>query len=135
MTTPRRLAAALAAAALALSAQVAPDARTGTVEAAPAVEVTVSCSSNPETVRVRNNKGSAITLKSVGSIHEPREEEPYAVTRKLAAGKTVVFASGSKAAANNRRLTKKFIFDNSVGDDEGARVRTSAGTFTDRCDA
>jgi len=98
----------------------------------PALTVTVACKATPETTRVKNNRNRTITIKAVGSIYQPFNNEPVRVGRKLGAGKTVTFESG--AGAERNVLTGSYIYNNDVGSKEGARVITKAGTrFTDRC--
>src|SRR5919112_2941409 len=98
----------------------------------PALTVTVACKATPERTRVKNNRNRAITIKKVGSIYQPRSNEPFRVDRRLGGGHSVTFESGS--GANNNTLTGSFIYNNDVGSKEGARVVTGAGTrFGDRC--
>ncbi len=99
--------------------------------ATPAVTVWVGCYTNPEYTRVRNNKTTGIYIKQVTSIYKPYSPEPFYMNRWLGAGKTVTFQTG--AAATTNRLTLKYIYNNSVGTQEGAKVVTSVGTFYDRC--
>ena len=100
--------------------------------ATPALTVTVACKATPETTRVKNNRNTAITIKAVGSIYQPYSYEPIRVDRRLGAGNTVTFESGSGADQN--KLTGNYIYNNDVGSNEGAKVITMAGTrFTDRC--
>jgi hypothetical protein len=100
-------------------------------DAASGVKVMVACKGTPETTRVENNTKHRITVKKVGSVHQPRSNEPFRVGVKLARGKSVTFESGYDA--NSRVLTKQYIYDNEVGSKEGARVATSVGRFVDRC--
>ena len=99
--------------------------------ATPAVKVTVSCKSTPEVTKVKNNRGKRIAVRAVGSRYRPYSYEPVKVDRKLRAGKTMTFESGS--GANTNKLTGNFIYNNDVGGKEGAVVRTSVGRFSDRC--
>ena len=100
--------------------------------ATPALTVTVACKATPETTRVKNNRNRAITIKTVGSIYRPYSYEPFRVDRRLAAGRTVTFESGS--GANTNKLTGSYIYNNDVGSTEGARVVTKSGTrYSDRC--
>ncbi len=100
-------------------------------EAASGVKVTVNCASGPEITRVANNTNHRITVRTVGSIHQPRSNEPFRVKRTLLRGKTIAFESGYDADQNV--LTRQYIYDNEVGSKEGARVGTSVGRFVDRC--
>src|SRR5918999_3368427 len=98
----------------------------------PALTVTVACKATPETTRVENNRNRNITIKTVGSIYQPRSNEPFRVNRTLRGGRTITFESGSGADRNV--LTGQYIYNNDVGSREGARVRTGSGaSFVDRC--
>jgi hypothetical protein len=99
-----------------------------------ALKVTVSCRTNPETIRIDNVGATEATLISIGSILSPTSREPISISRKLGAGKTVIYRSGS-GATSGTVLTTSFILDDTGYEREGARVRTSSGqTFTDMCD-
>jgi hypothetical protein len=101
-------------------------------EAAPAVEVNVNCTSNPETTAITNNTNKPIKVNKVGSIYRPRPGvEPRLVNKTLKPDKTITFESGQKADSNV--LTKQYIYENDVGSREGARVFTSVGRFIDKC--
>ena len=98
----------------------------------PALTVSVACEATPERTRVKNNRNTAITIKTVGSIYRPYTYEPFRVNRRLGGGKSVTFESGS--GANRNKLTGSFIYNNDVGSKEGARVvRSSGAPFVDRC--
>jgi hypothetical protein len=98
----------------------------------PALTVSVACEATPERTRVKNNRNTAITIKTVGSIYRPYSYEPFRVDRRLGGGKSVTFESGS--GANRNKLTGSFIYNNDVGSKEGARVvRSSGAPFVDRC--
>jgi hypothetical protein len=99
--------------------------------AAGGVSVKVSCFSTPEWVRVTNNRSRAITVQTVGSIYQPYIDEPFGVSRKLRARGSIKFETGRGADTN--RLSGRYIYSNEVGTAEGARVKTSVGTFSDRC--
>lgn len=102
--------------------------------ATPAVTVTVGCTTNPETTRVKNNRSYAITVRTVGSIYQPRSNEPFYVNRRIAASGSVTFKSGYAASSTSAlTLTRQYIYENNVGTSEGARVATSVGTYYDRC--
>ena len=72
-----------------------------------------------------------IPLRSVGSVYQPRSNEPFYVSRNLGAGKAITFETGY--AANHNTLTRQYIYKRAVGSTPGARVVTSTGTFVDRC--
>ncbi len=98
----------------------------------PALTVSVACEAAPEVTRVKNNRNRSITIKAVGSIYRPFSYEPVRVDRKLGAGNTMTFESGS--GANHNTLTGAYIYNNDVGSKEGARVVTQSGArFSDRC--
>ena len=101
----------------------------------PVLSVHVYCYSNPERVVVHNNRSYAVTIRSVGSRYQPYSNEPIPVGYRLGAGKTVTFYSGYGASSTNpRTLTRRYIFSNTVGSTEGARVTRSNGTvYGDRC--
>jgi hypothetical protein len=98
----------------------------------PALTVTVACNATPEITRVENNRNRRITIKQVGSIYQPRSNEPFTVNRTLRANRTIRFESGFDA--NQNVLTRQYIYNNDVGSKEGARVTTASGArFVDRC--
>jgi hypothetical protein len=98
----------------------------------PALTVTVACQATPERTRVKNNRGRAITIEKIGSIYQPRSNEPFRVDRRLGGGNSITFESGS--GANHNKLTGSFIYNNDVGSKEGAKVVTGSGAhFADRC--
>ena len=98
----------------------------------PALTVTVACKATPEITRVENNRNRRITIKQVGSIYQPRSNEPFTVNRTLRANRTIRFESGFDA--NQNVLTRQYIYNNDVGSKEGARVTTASGArFVDRC--
>ena len=100
--------------------------------ATPALTVTVACKGTPETTRVKNNRSTARTIKTVGSIYQPYSYEPITVNRRLAGGGSVTFESGSGADRNV--LTGSYIYNNDVGTQEGARATTTSGArFVDKC--
>ena len=99
--------------------------------AAAPVTVTLNCATNPETTRIRNNDPSrAVVVRSVGSLYQPRSDEPFAVGRTLAPGAGVTFESSAAADANV--LSWRYIYSDGVHA-EGARVVTSAGTVSASC--
>jgi len=95
------------------------------------VTVRVNCTGSPEATRVKNNTNRRIFVKRVGSIHEPRDNEPFGTRVKVRPGKAVAFTSGG--GARGKVLTGQYIYDNDVGSREGARVATSVGRFVGRC--
>lgn len=98
-----------------------------------ALTVSVGCYASREKTTIRNNRSATVTIKTVGSLYKPRSNEPFSVNRKLAAGKSVSFYTGSGASASSSTtLTRQSIFSNDVAS-EGVRVTSSVGTFSKRC--
>ena len=89
------------------------------------------CEGNPETTRVKNNTNNRIKVRKVGSIYQPRSNEPFRVRVKLRPDQAVTFESGQRA--NQNLLTRQYIYNNDVGSREGAKVKTSVGRFIDKC--
>jgi hypothetical protein len=119
--------------ALSVVAVVLPFVGVPTADAATGLTVTVDCYSSRERVTIKNTRSATVTIKTVGSLYKPRSNEPYAVNRKLSAGKTISFYSGSGASASNANtLTRQSIFSNDVAA-EGVRVTSSIGIFSKRC--
>lgn len=105
----------------------------GTDAATAALTVTLDCDASRERTTIRNNRSATVTIRTVGSLYKPRSNEPFTVNRKLAAGKTVSFYTGSGASASSAyTLTRQAIYNNDVST-EGARVTSSVGTFSKRC--
>ncbi len=104
-----------------------------TADAATGLTVTVDCYSSKERVTIKNTRSATVTIKTVGSLYKPRSNEPFTVNRKLAAGKSVSYYTGSGASASSAyTLTRQSIFSNDVAS-EGVRVTSSVGTFSKRC--
>jgi hypothetical protein len=104
------------------------------VGAVTGVSVTINCTSNPETIKVTNKTSKAFTVTSVGSLYQPRAGEPYAVSVKINAGSSATFKAGP-AATGTRVLTHQYIFSNTAGHAEGAKVVTTVGNTTRHCPA
>jgi hypothetical protein len=94
------------------------------------VKVSLNCSSTPERVTIKNNRGGAIKILRIGSIYRPHSSEPFYVSKRLAPGRKVTYTFGKGRGPN--RLTRQYIFTNTVSR-EGVRVRTNKGTITKRC--
>ncbi len=105
-----------------------------TVDAAnPALTITLDCFSSREKTTIRNNRSTTVTIRTVGSLYKPYSNEPFSVNRKLAAGKSVTYYTGSGASYSvSTALTRRNIYNNAVSS-EGARVTSSVGTFAKRC--
>jgi hypothetical protein len=97
----------------------------------PGITVALSCTGNPELTTITNGTRQTITIVSIGTLYQPRPEEPYRVNRALAAGARVTFQSGNAATATTG-VTREYIYDNQAPT-EGVRVVTSVGTVERRC--
>jgi hypothetical protein len=101
--------------------------------ATPALTITLDCYSSRERTTIHNNRATTVTIRTVGSLYKPYSNEPFSVYRKLAAGKSVTYYTGSGASySSSFTLTRRNIYNNTVYS-EGARVTSSVGTFTKRC--
>lgn len=101
--------------------------------ATPALTITLDCYSSREKTTIRNNRSTTVTIRTVGSLYKPYSNEPFSVNRKLAAGKSVTYYTGSGASYSvSTTLTQRNIYNNTVSS-EGARVTSSVGTFAKRC--
>jgi hypothetical protein len=119
---------------LALMAAGLPALLPGSADAAtPALTVTLDCYSSRERTTIKNNRSATVTIRTVGSLYKPYSNEPFSVNRKLAAGKSVTFYTGSGASySSSTTLTRRNIYNNTVST-EGVRVTSSAGSFSKRC--
>lgn len=96
------------------------------------IRIALDCYATPEIVRITNTRNRPVYLSTIGSLYRPRDNEPFAVNRRLGTGAVAVFRFGTGAGAD--APTRQFIFQNDVpGRDEGVIVATSAGTFLFRC--
>lgn len=99
----------------------------------PALTITLDCYSSRERTTIRNNRSTTVTVRTVGSLYKPYSNEPFSVNRRLAAGKSVTYYTGSGASySSSFTLTRRNIYNNTASG-EGARVTSSVGTFTKRC--
>lgn len=97
------------------------------------IQITLSCTTSPETVRVMNTGTANIQLTSFGTFVDLIGAEPFALDRTLKPGKTAIFQSGD-GAQYGTVLTQRYLFTNSAYDKEGVKIGTSAGTATKMCD-
>ncbi len=104
------------------------------VQNGPAVRVSLSCFTNPERTTVTNVSDSTVTVMSVTSIFDSEGEESFEVSTTLSPGESVTYESDYNADSNV--LTSDYIYSDSYSlrDDQGARVKTSVGTYSARCD-
>jgi lipoprotein-anchoring transpeptidase ErfK/SrfK len=96
------------------------------------LEITLSCTTAPETIRIKNNGLADILLKGIATYLDPIAEEPFAISRNLKPGQTAIFQSGD-GAQYGTVLTKRFILTNTGYDSEGVRFNTSAGGTSKMC--
>ncbi len=103
--------------------------------AKPPVTISLNCTSDPELTGIKNaNPNASVVIKTVGSIYQPRTNEPFYVSKTLAIGGGITYKTGNAAIAGaSTTLTRSPIYQNDVGSQEGARVVTSAGTVVKRC--
>jgi hypothetical protein len=95
--------------------------------------ITVSCRSDPETIRVTNVGAANITLTGIATYSDPSADEPFSINRVLKPGNTAIYQSGH-AAQYGTVLTTHYIFTDSDYDAEGVSIATSAGTAVKMCD-
>jgi hypothetical protein len=118
------------AAALALCALIAPAASMPTAQAASAVKITLRCYSNPEKTTIKNIGTVSFKIQKVGSTYQPYSAEPFSVNKTLAPGQSVTYQTGY-GASGPTRLYGLYIYNDNGQD--GARVKTTVGTFTKHC--
>ncbi len=104
------------------------------VQNGPAVRVRLSCFTNPERTTVTNESDSTVTVISVTSIFDSDGDESFQVNTTLSPGESVTYESDYDADSNV--LTSDYIYSDSYSlrDDQGARVKTSAGTYSANCE-
>ncbi len=98
------------------------------------LEITLSCATDPETIRVKNIGAADILLKQITTYLDVTANEPFTVNRNLKPGQTAIYQSGH-GAQYGTVLTSNFIFTNSAYDAEGVRISTSVGKAVKMCDA
>jgi lipoprotein-anchoring transpeptidase ErfK/SrfK len=97
------------------------------------IQITLKCTTSPETIRVTNVGAGNILLKGIATYLDPIAEEPFAISRTLKPGQTAIFQSG-QGAQYGTVLTNRYIFTNSGYDAEGVRISTSVGKAVKMCD-
>ena len=98
------------------------------------IAVTVSCRTDPETIRVTNNGAGSLQLLALASLVERTAAEPFPVDRTLKAGQTAIFQAGREARYGTV-LTSSYIFTNAAYEQDGIKVHTSVGSVYQRCEA
>ncbi|CAA9562431.1 MAG: hypothetical protein AVDCRST_MAG88-1610 [uncultured Thermomicrobiales bacterium] len=93
----------------------------------------IDCGANPETSTISNGTDEALDLArfALGTLHQPRTNEPFRLSGTLAPGAGITFQSGERAAANV--LTRQFIHDNDQPEREGAVLLTPFGELRVPC--
>ncbi len=86
--------------------------------------ISVSCETDPETVTVTNNLGGTLNVVTIGSLDDPRSDEPFflpdsGLDFQVPDGGSITYEAGD--AADENILTNNFIFDNDA-EDEGVEV-------------
>ncbi len=86
--------------------------------------ISVSCETDPETVTVTNNLGGTLNVVTIGSLDDPRSDEPFflpdsGLEFEVPAGDSIMYEAGE--AADENVLIDNFIFDNDA-EDEGVEV-------------
>jgi hypothetical protein len=112
---------------VALAQEATPDSALVT----PPLEVSVGCTSSPESVTITNNTAKPLKLKNVGSTYARRAGEPYKLKKTLKPGKSVSYTFGT-GKGKGKRLTGSFIFDND-SPKEGVLVKTNKGNVKVKC--
>ena len=89
--------------------------------------IAADCESNPERVTITNNLATTLNVASIGSIDDPRANEPFTppssgLPFEVPVGGSLSFTSGSAASGNV--LTRQFIFDD---EEAGEGVVVSIG--------
>ena len=98
------------------------------------VTVTVSCRTDPETIRVTNNGAGPLQITALASMFDRTAGEPFAADRTIQPGKTAIFQAGRNAQYGTV-LTTSYLFTNSAYEQDGIKVVTSAGNVYQRCAA
>jgi hypothetical protein len=100
------------------------------------LKVTLSCTTDPETIRVTNNGAGWITLKGIATYIDPIADEPFAIMprRVLKPGQTAIYQSGP-GAKYGTILTTQSIFTNAAYEKDGVRISTDVGKLYKACPA
>jgi hypothetical protein len=110
----------------------ATDTGTYTSAAVTDLEITLTCTGDPETIRVKNIGAADILLKGIATYLDPLAVEPFSISRNLKPGQTALFQSGHNAQYGTV-LTTSFLFSDKGYDAEGVRISTSVGKATKMC--
>ncbi len=96
------------------------------------ISVTISCRTDPETIRVTNNGAASIQITALTSLFDQTAAEPFPVSRTLLPGKTAIYQAGRNAQYGTV-LTTSYLFTNSAYEQDGIKVVTSVGNAYQRC--
>ncbi len=98
------------------------------------IVLSVGCALSPERTKIVNETNRTLDLSTftLGSIYQPRANEPFRLSGTLAPGAGVTFETGTGAAENP--LTNQEIYANGVAG-EGARLTTPFGRLDVLCSA
>jgi len=97
------------------------------------VTIELDCEGDPETVKVTNKGNKDLTIRRLTSIVDPINREPFKIDETLKKGQGIKFETGD-GARGKYKLSDQAIFDNKYPE-EGVVLRTSDGTFEQKCDA
>src|SRR5689334_13812417 len=81
------------------------------------IQITLKCTTSPETVRVTNTGTDPIDLTKFGTFKDVIDGEPFTISRTLKPGTTAIFQSGA-GAQYGTVLTQSYLFTNSAYDSE-----------------
>jgi len=96
------------------------------------LKITLSCTTNAESIRVQNTGNGYILIKGIATYYDPGPAEPFSLNRVLRPGQGALYQAGA-GAKYGTVLTNRFIFTNSVWEKDGVRVQTSAGKAYKAC--
>lgn len=95
------------------------------------VKIDVDRDGGPEEIEVTNRSKDEIKVESVTSLVERENREPINVNERLKRGQSLTLESGADAGGGDA-LTERELFDDEANR-EGVKVKTSIGTFKERC--
>lgn len=94
------------------------------------LRIVLDCDSSPERTTLTNRSNGDLKIKSIASLDDQENAEPYRVNETLKKGQSITLRSGEDAGGGG--LTQNELYTDASNSD-GARVRTSDGTFKERC--
>ncbi len=108
----------------------------GAAAQAGTITLDVQCNAGPDLERttITNNTDTSLNLSAfrVGSLYQPRSDEPLPLSGSLAPGQSRTFETGRNASTNV--LSQRTIYEN-VNPTEGARLTTPFGSVEVLCSA